>query len=67
MRQASREVFLEMFFSNLEIISIGYVSENMVYKWMDEFGRVYYIVCPKTFSEYHEFKRNLEPLLQELV
>lgn len=67
MQPISKKVFLEMFFSNLEVIALSYVSEGVVYKWIDEVGCISYIVCPKTFSDYLDFKKNLEPLLQELV
>jgi hypothetical protein len=67
MENATRKVFLQMFYSNLEVVAVSYVQEDIVYKWIDDLGKIYYIVCPKTFSKYIDFKKSLEPLLQELV
>lgn len=74
MLKISEGAFINMYFSNREVISEPYCMEDLALLWdrnlfCTETEDFVYIVHPKTYNDYQKFVKKLEkdcPLLAEL-
>jgi hypothetical protein len=71
MFRPTEENFLQMFFSNKEVVSEVHCMDDIVYIWGDfESEEVVYLVSPSTRAKYIDFIENIKkerPLLLELL
>lgn len=70
MMEASKNLFIKIYFSNKAIQLTPYTVKNRVCVWFDrDEEEILYLMSPETYNDYKQFVENLEketPLLAEL-